>query len=116
MQIVQVKLGKDKRERLFSLTQTGKRTTGVRATKLGARRAETGDSRDAAWKKMSETVSQMTEAAIGAYSASAIDVYASIYRDQGIEPSGKEPYANRPHFVGCAACARHFTSQAARNT
>ncbi len=64
---VQVKLGKDRRERLFSLTQTGKRQlVEAQPSWALAEQRLRGALGDAAWKKMSETVSQMTEAAIGA--------------------------------------------------
>jgi DNA-binding MarR family transcriptional regulator len=64
---VQVKPGKDRRERLFSLTQAGK-TQIVKAQpcwELAEQRLRKGLG-DAAWKKMKETVSRMTEMAIEA--------------------------------------------------
>ena len=64
---VQVKCGKDRRERLFSLTRAGKRQMGkaqpyweLAEQKL---RRELGDAR---WKQMKETVSRVTEAAMAA--------------------------------------------------
>ena len=64
---VQVKPGKDRRERLFSLTQAGKRQ--ILETqpcwKLAEQRLRKGLG-DAAWKKMKKTVSRMTEVAIEA--------------------------------------------------
>ena len=64
---VQVKRGKDRRERLFSLTQAGKREIAeaqphweVAEQRL---RRQLGD---ALWKHMKETVSRMTEAALAA--------------------------------------------------
>ena len=62
---VQVKPGKDKRERLFSLTRAGK-TRIMEAQpywKLAERRLRERLG-TAAWKKMRQTVSRMTEAAI----------------------------------------------------
>ena len=64
---VQVKQGKDKRQRLFSLTRAGKRQMAeaqpyweLAEQKL---RQELGD---AGWKQMKETVSRMTEAVMAA--------------------------------------------------
>jgi len=64
---VQVKRGKDRRERLFSLTRAGKRQIAeaqpnwkVAEQRL---RQELGD---AGWKHMKETVSRLTEAAMAA--------------------------------------------------
>jgi DNA-binding MarR family transcriptional regulator len=64
---VQVKPGKDRRERLFSLTRAGKRQMAeaqplweLAEQKL---RRELGD---AGWKQMKATVSRMTEAAMAA--------------------------------------------------
>src|SRR6201993_724213 len=64
---VQVKRGKDRRERLFSLTRAGKRQM-VKAQpywELAEQklRRELGDAR---WKQMKETVSRVTEAALAA--------------------------------------------------
>src|SRR5437016_13855981 len=64
---VQVKRGKDRRERLFSLTRAGKRQM-VKAQpywELAEQklRRELGDAR---WKQMKETVSRVTEAAMAA--------------------------------------------------
>jgi DNA-binding MarR family transcriptional regulator len=61
---VQVKPGKDRRERLFSLTPAGKRQM-VEAQphwERAERRLRRGLG-DAAWKRMQESVSRMTEAA-----------------------------------------------------
>ena len=61
---VQVKTGKDRRERLFSLTPAGKRQM-VEAQphwERAERRLRKGLG-DAAWKRMQESVSRMTEAA-----------------------------------------------------
>jgi DNA-binding MarR family transcriptional regulator len=64
---VQVKLGKDRRERLFSLTQAGKRQL-VEAQPYWALAEQRLRKRlgGAAWMRMQETVSRMTEAAIEA--------------------------------------------------
>ena len=64
---VQVKRGKDRRERLFSLTRAGKRQM-AEAQPYWERaeqrlRQELGAAR---WKQMKEAVSRMTEAAMGA--------------------------------------------------
>jgi DNA-binding MarR family transcriptional regulator len=64
---VQVKPGKDRRERLFSLTRAGKAQI-VKAQpywKLAEHRLR-GALGDAAWKQMRDSVSLATEAAIGA--------------------------------------------------
>jgi DNA-binding MarR family transcriptional regulator len=61
---VQVKTGKDRRERLFSLTPAGKRQM-VEAQphwERAERRLRKGLG-DAAWKRMQESVSRMTKAA-----------------------------------------------------
>jgi DNA-binding MarR family transcriptional regulator len=63
--LVRVRRGKDRRERLFSLTQAGKRQM-ANAQRHWERaeqrlRRELGDD---GWKSMKETVSQITEAAI----------------------------------------------------
>jgi DNA-binding MarR family transcriptional regulator len=64
---VQVKRGKDKRERLFSLTRAGKRQMSEAQPfwELAEQRLrqELGD---AGWKRMKETVSGITEAAMAA--------------------------------------------------
>ena len=64
---VQVKRGKDRRERVFSLTRVGKRQMAEAQPcwELAEQRLrqELGD---AGWKKMKETVSQVTEAAMAA--------------------------------------------------
>ena len=64
---VQVKRGKDRRERLFSLTQAGRRQMAQAQPywELAERRLrhELGD---AGWKRMKETVSRVTEAALEA--------------------------------------------------
>jgi DNA-binding MarR family transcriptional regulator len=65
--LVRVRRGKDRRERLFSLTQAGKRKM-ANAQRHWERaeqrlRRELGDD---GWKSMKETVSQITEAAIAA--------------------------------------------------
>lgn len=64
---VQVRRGKDRRERLFSLTRAGKRQMAEAQPywELAEERLrqELGD---AGWKRMKETVSRMTEAAIEA--------------------------------------------------
>jgi DNA-binding MarR family transcriptional regulator len=64
---VRVRRGKDRRERLFSLTRAGERhmAEGQPHWQMAERRLrqELGD---AAWKSMKETVSRVTEAAMGA--------------------------------------------------
>ena len=64
---VQVKRGKDRRERLFSLTRAGKRQMAEAQPYWESAeeklRQELGD---AAWKLMKETVSRLTEAAMAA--------------------------------------------------
>lgn len=64
---VQVKLGKDRRERLFSLTQAGERQL-VEAQPCWALAERRLRKRlgGAAWMRMQETVSRMTEAALEA--------------------------------------------------
>jgi DNA-binding MarR family transcriptional regulator len=64
---VQVKRGKDRRERLFSLTRAGKRQ--IADAQPHWHRAEQRLRReigDAGWKQMKETVSGITEAALAA--------------------------------------------------
>src|SRR5579864_8587831 len=64
---VQVKRGKDRRERLFSLTRAGKlqMVEAQPCWELAEQklRRELGDAR---WKQMKETISRMTEAALAA--------------------------------------------------
>jgi DNA-binding MarR family transcriptional regulator len=62
---IQVKRGKDKRERLFSLTRAGKRqmTEAQPYWELAERRLQQ-ELGDAGWKHMKESVSRMTEAAM----------------------------------------------------
>jgi DNA-binding MarR family transcriptional regulator len=64
---VEVKPGKDRRERLFSLTQAGKAQIlkAQPSWDLAERRLRKAMG-DAAWKNMKKTVSRMTEAAIEA--------------------------------------------------
>ena len=64
---VRARRGKDRRERLFSLTAAGEPAAGDGATVLGAGGAELRNQLgDAGWKNMKETVLQMTEAAVRA--------------------------------------------------
>jgi DNA-binding MarR family transcriptional regulator len=64
---IQVKRGKDKRERLFSLTRSGKRQMAEAQPywELAEQRLrqELGN---AGWKRMKEAVSRMTDAAMAA--------------------------------------------------
>jgi len=61
---VQVKTGKDRRQRLFSLTKAGERQMREAQPywELAEKRLRKALG-DVAWKKMKETVSRMTEAA-----------------------------------------------------
>jgi DNA-binding MarR family transcriptional regulator len=64
---VEVKPGKDRRERLFSLTQAGKtQILNAQACWEHAERRLRRALGDAAWKKMKKTVSRITEAAVEA--------------------------------------------------
>jgi DNA-binding MarR family transcriptional regulator len=64
---VQVKRGKDRRERLFSLTRAGKRQMAeAKSYWESAEQRLRQELGDAAWKQMKETVSRMTEAAMAA--------------------------------------------------
>src|ERR1700688_5028762 len=64
---VEVQPGKDRRERLFSLTQAGKaQILKARPSWEHAERRLRKALGDVAWKKMKKTVSRMTEAAIEA--------------------------------------------------
>lgn len=62
---IQVKRGKDRRERLFSLTQSGKRQMAEAQSywELAEQRLRQ-QLGDAGWKRMKETVSRITEAAL----------------------------------------------------
>jgi DNA-binding MarR family transcriptional regulator len=64
---VRVRHGKDRRERLFSLTQAGKRQLAEAQPhwERAEQRLRQGLG-EAGWKSMKQTVSQVTEAAIGA--------------------------------------------------
>jgi len=64
---VQVKRGKDRRERLFSLTRAGKRQIAeAQPHWLRAEQRLRQEIGDAGWKQMKETVSGITEAALAA--------------------------------------------------
>jgi DNA-binding MarR family transcriptional regulator len=64
---IQVKLGKDKRERRFSLTGEGKRElANAQPYWEQAERRLCQEMGDSAWKSMKQAVSQVTEAAITA--------------------------------------------------